>query len=190
MCSSKRSVTISAIAILALMAARPAGASAQSWAFLDGLGYGAAGAGLRLLAGWEADCADYVCMETMGRTLGGLAAGGIIGGVMGRRADRLVERGDPVGGSHRAGVAAGAVLAGAAMGGIGSFLLINGEGSGTFLGSDEQTFSGLVLAGAAVGVLIAGSRWDDLTGAAGSRVAVRPTVLHRDRPGLVARWRF
>ncbi len=188
--SSKRPVTIFAIAILALMAARPPAASAQSWAVLDGLGYGAAGAGLGLLAGWEADCSDYVCMETMGLTLGGLAAGGLIGAVMGGRADRLVERGGPLGGSHRAGVAAGAVLAGAAMGGVASFLLINGEGSGTFLGSDEQTFSGLVLAGAAAGVLIAGSRWDELTGAAGSRMAVRPGVLRGGRPGLVARWRL
>lgn len=159
-------------------------ARAQDWALIDMLGYSAGGAALGLAATVESDCSDFICGQTVFVTLGGLVLGGIGGAVLGSRANRAVDDGVPLSPAHRNAVAAGTVLAGATLGAAGSLLLINGEGEGTFLGSDEQTFALLALGGAGLGALYVGGHWRELTG---GDLEIRPTVLHRGRPGVVLR---
>ena len=74
-----------------------------------------------------------------------------------------------------------------ALGAAMSFPLINGEGSGTFVGSDEQTVTVLAVPGSGLGALHVGRRWGELTG---TRFEIRPTTLDSGRLGVVARLRF
>lgn len=59
--------------------------------------------------------------------------------MLGGRADRAIADGRAVEGPHRAAVLGGGVLAGGTLGALATVPLINSEGEGTFLGSDETT---------------------------------------------------
>lgn len=166
-------------------------AEAQNWAFINSLGYGALGMGTGILVTHEADCTGggFVCIpgELVVGTLGGLAIGGVTGAIIGRRANDAVGSGEPLSPSHRAAVTLGTASAGAMLGMAAAAILINPEGEGTFLGSDETTATLFSLVGAGSGLYYVGSRWDQLTGDA---VRFRPALLEEGRPGVVARLRF
>ena len=135
-----RSVTLTLAVLLALSGARSGPVHAQSWTLIDMVGYGAAGAGLGFGLTVEVDCGDFVCGQTVLATLGGLALGGVGGALIGSGAQEALDRREALTPTHRSAVAVGTVFAGAALGGVTSSLLINSEGEGTFLGSDERTF--------------------------------------------------
>lgn len=180
----KHPVTLALAVLLALSGIRGAPLHAQSWSFIDLVGYGAAGGGLGFALTVEADCSDIVCGQTVFTTLGGLALGAVGGAIIGSRAQSALDRGEALTPGHRNAVAAGTVFAGAALGGVTSFLLINSEGEGTFLGSDEQTFGMLALAGAGLGALYVASQWAELSG---QGLELRPAVLSGRRLGIQGR---
>jgi len=81
----------------------------------------------------------------------------------------------------------GTVLGGAALGALAGALLVNPSGTGTFLGSDEQTLVLLTTVGAGFGVFCLRRHWNELTG---ESVEVRPDVLRGGRPGVVVSIHF
>ena len=143
--------------VLALSLVLPARASAQSWALVDGLGYGGVGALAGVALAWDQDYGSG-----FSTILVGTGAGVLVGGLVGHAADRTLARGEALGGAHKAAVVTGSVLAGTVVGALASAALINGEGSGTPLGSDESTFTVLTLGGAGLGVAYAWWRRDAL----------------------------
>ena len=175
------------VCFAALMLFLPSSASGQSWRTLDAFGYGALGAVAGAAATLEADCSGYICATHFVGVFGGFAVGAVSGASMGGRADDAVAQGRPVHGVHRGGVALGTLLAGSALGAVASVPLINGEGSGTFLGSDEQTVTVLAVLGAGLGALHVGRRWGELTG---TTFEIGPTAVDSGRPGVLARLRF
>lgn len=183
----KHPVTLALAVLLALFAIRGAPLHAQSWSFIDMVGYGAAGGGLGLALTVEADCSDFVCGQTVFTTLGGAVLGAVGGAIVGSRAQDALNRGEALTPVHRNGVAAGTVLAGAALGGLTSFLLINSEGEGIFLGSDEQTFGMLALGGAGLGALYVASHWAELSG---EGMQLRPAVFPGRHLGIQGRLEF
>jgi len=104
------------------------------WTLVNAIGYG----GVGFLAGIAA-ASD----QEIGAAAGTIALGSIVGvaaGVaVGRRASSRIRAGEPLGGASRFAVSAGTILAGATLGACAAVPLINGEGAGTPLGSDEST---------------------------------------------------
>lgn len=168
--------------VLASLLSIPVSSEAQSWALVDGLGYGAIGAGVGAGMAWHLEPAAGWSVITA------TTGAGIVAGVLvGRAADRALARGEPLGDGHRVAVVAGSVLAGAALGGLASAALINGEGEGTFMGSDETTFTALTVGGAALGAAFTWWRQDALEPRA---VTAAPTVSADGGVGLGVRVRF
>jgi len=166
-------VLLSAPAPAAAQTAPPA-ADGASWALYDAIGYGGLGFGVALLAaaGMEG--------ESFGPPTGALVVVGagtvvgiVTGAVIGRAAERAVARGRTVGSGHRTAALGGVVLVGTTVGALAAIPLINGEGEGTPLGSDEQTAALTILGGSALGALAAWRMADDFSPAA---VHVAPTV--------------
>jgi hypothetical protein len=187
--------TLRGVAVLSLAlvmgATQVAPASGQASTALSSLGYGTLGMviGAAATAGATCQSADFICIpgETVAAVLIGGLAGGALGAGVASSANHRVEDGRPVGGARLAGVAMGTVLGGAAIGALGSAILVNGEGEGTPLGSDEQTISLFTLGGAAFGVWHLYRNWGALNGAP---VDVRPVVAPDGHFGLRARLRF
>ena len=175
------------VLILTLALAAPGNAQLGT---LNAIGYGAAGATLGLLATSGAECTSSwweICIPTEMAIagLGGLAAGMILGGKLGGSAEASVERGEPV--NNLWAVTTGAALGGALLGVVvGLWLLDSDPGSGTILGSDEQTTAILAVGGAGLATLYLWSRWDELTG---KTLEVMPAIVGGEA-GLTARIRF
>lgn len=89
-------------------------------------------------------------------------AGAVAGAMPGSRAEHAICEGRRLGSAHRAAVAGGAVLAEATLGAVSVVPLINREGEGTFLGSDERTVSLPALTGGTLGFLYVRSKWGQL----------------------------
>ena len=169
--------------VLCLTVSRPASMDAQEqtargggtgtrWGLYDAVGYGGLGFALGLVAAWDMEGTGLGPPAAALAVVGAATAAGIAGGaVLGRRASRSVASGEPVSGAHRAAVLAGGVLAGGTVGALASIPLINGDGEGTPLGSDERTVALMIGAGLAAGAVFAVSRRQEL---AGRRITIVP----------------
>lgn len=160
----------------------PASAGAQSWALVDGLGYGVVGTGVGAMAAWDMDFGQGFAVIALA-TGAGIGAGALVG----HAADTRLARGEALGGGHKAAVVAGSVLAGTTLGALASAALINGEGEGTFLGSDETTFTALTIGGTALGAAVTWWRRDALRPRG---VSVSPAVSLKGGAGLRVRVTF
>jgi hypothetical protein len=188
----QRSIRSAAALTLLVTALSPADADSQSSRFLNAVGYGFTGGSLGLAATLGVSCPDggIVCVpgEMVAATLGGTVLGLILGWNVASTANRMVAEGRPVGGGRLAALSFGTVVGGAALGLLAGGLLINPEGAGTALGSDEQTLSILAFAGGTPGFLQLVRNWSRLTGSA--VVQVNPLVTVHGRPGVVLRLHF
>jgi hypothetical protein len=129
----------------------------------------------------------FICIPTefVVGVIGGGMTGLILGGALASSANRGVAEGRPVGAGTLTALSVGSVAGGALLGLSVGALLINNDGPGTVLGSDEQTALVTALAGAGFGVFYLSRRWGALTGrpveivpAVGTdgQVALRATV--------------
>lgn len=122
------------------------------WSLINAVGYGGLGFGVGLVATWDLEGSDFgppgAALAVIGATT---VAGTVAGAIIGRRARNAIARGRSLSGAHRAAVMGGVVMAGGTLGAVAAVPLINAEGEGTFLGSDERTVTLLVLAGGALG---------------------------------------
>jgi hypothetical protein len=182
-----RSILSSAVVLSLFMAAS---LNAQSWAKMDAGGYGAAGAFLGGIATVNADCDsgdDFICVpwEFVAASVGGMAAGAIVGHQIGRRADDAVERGEPLGPARLAAVAMGPMLTLAAVGSLGAWYLEDefDVADDSFLSSPKA----MGILGAGAGLVLVILRRDELLG---HQPSVTPTVLPDGRVGLTATVRF
>ena len=116
------------------------------WALVDALGYGGVGFVAGLAAAWDSEIGEGLATVALS-SLAGTAVGAVIGG----RASSRIRRGEPLGGASRFAVSAGSILAGATLGACAAVPLINGEGEGTPLGSDESALAILMGGGTALG---------------------------------------
>ncbi len=185
-----RSATRNALVIAAAFAIlTPAPARSQSLGFLSGLGYATAGGAIGVAATANATCEGFLCIPDamVAAMLAGVIGGAITGAAINSSAQRKIDSGKPLGGGHLAALSVGTVLGGATLGAIASGLIVNSDGSGTFLGSDERTFAIMTAAGAGLGVIILRKHWGRLTGRG---VQARPAILNGGRPGVVASIRF
>lgn len=136
--------------------APPASTGGMKWTLLDAVGYGGLGFGLGLVAAADMEGDDIgppgSALAVLGATT---AAGFVAGAVIGRRAQNRIAEGRPVEGAHRAAVNGGVVMAGAILGTLAAIPLVNSEGEGTPLGSDEQTVGLMALVGGGLGSLYA-----------------------------------
>lgn len=182
--------------ILALALAAPAAAQTDPppadggarWGLYDAVGYGGLGFGLGLAAAWDMEGSGFgppgEALALIGATT---VAGVVAGALIGHRAGDAVADGREVGGAHRAATLGGVVLAGAALGTLAAVPLVNGEGEGTPLGSDEQTVALLTAAGGALGAVFAWHQSDKL---APRGVSLTPTVTGSAEYGMRLRIRF
>lgn len=158
------------------------------WSLYDAVGYGALGFGLGLAATWDMEGSGFGPPGAAVAIVGATTAAGIVAGaVIGNRAQRAVAEGRRVDGAHRAAVIGGVVLAGGTLGALAAVPLINSEGEGTALGSDEQTFALLALAGGALGSLYAWKHSDELSSRS---IGVAPAVSESAGYGLRLRMSF
>ena len=176
------------VPVLALSLCAPLQTGAQASRVLTGVGYGALGMAAGIAATSGSTCEGFVCIpdEMVVAALIGGGIGTFLGAGAAASANRAVGEGRPVGGGRVAAIAVGTVLGGATLGALASSLLINGEGSGTFLGSDERTVTLFMLAGTALAGLQLRRNWGRLTG----RVDVQPILTMDGRAGLATRVRL
>lgn len=168
-----------------LLLGAPARASAQDdlpsasadrvrWALYDGIGYGGMGFGLGLIAAWDMEGSGFgppgVAIATI---IGATVAGTVAGTMIGRRAQNVLDTGQPLTGAHRVAAMGGVALFGAALGALAAIPLVDGEGEGTFLGSDEQTVTLTVVSGGALGWFYIWNRRDDFSS---RQISVSPTA--------------
>jgi hypothetical protein len=117
----------------------------------------------------------------------GTIAGIVTGSMIGARARRSIARNEPLSPAKQTAVIIGVTSAGAVVGAIASVPLIESEGEGTPLGSDEFTFASLTTAGAILGLLYTVRRWDEMRG---RRVSVVPVVGRQGQLALNVGLRF
>lgn len=188
-----------AVASVSMMTSLPRLADAQSpqpthatvstkWVLLDAIGYGGLGTavGVMVAAGTASSCGFGPCDGAVMAVFGGAIAGAVGGAAIGIHARRTLARGDQLTPGHRTAVIAGELLAGSTLGAIASIPLINGDGSGTPLGSNERTLGLLTLGGTAIGGIMAMRSANELSG---PHVTISPIVGAR-RYGLDARLAF
>lgn len=185
------------VACLVLGAASPAAAQPEpeptsdggmKWVLLDAVGYGGVGFGLGLAAAWDIEGDDFGPPASALLVVGASTAAGVVtGALIGRRARSRIAEGRPVEGAHHAAVVGGVVAAGAILGALAAVPLVNGEGEGTPLGSDEQTVLLTTLAGGALGSLYAWKHSDELSAGA---LRVTPTISETTGYGVRIRTRF
>lgn len=175
-------------AVAAQTPGSPVAASPANWSLIDAVGYAGFGFGAGLAATWDLEGSGFgppdAALVIIGATT---VAGAVAGAMTGSRAEQTISEGRRLGGAHRAAVAGGAVLAGATLGAVSAIPLINSEGEGTFLGSDERTVSLLVLTGGALGFLYVRSKWDQL---AVRSVSLAPALSASGAFGMQMRARF
>lgn len=182
-------LALAVLALLHLVLAAPV--EAQAPRFLNILGYGAVGGAAGALATVGAECSGsgFICIpaEFVVATIGGSLVGMIAGNALASSANRAVDEDSRPGSGTLAALSLGSALGGAAVGVLFGGLLIDGEGSGTFLGSDEHTLLITGLAGATLGIVQIARRWGALTG---HSVEVRPVLDPAGRTGLNLTVRF
>lgn len=136
--------------------APPVSTGGMKWTVLDAVGYGGLGFGLGLVAAADMEGDGIGPPGSALAVIGATTAAGIVAGaVIGRRGQNRIAEGRPVEGGHRAAVTAGVVMAGATLGALAAVPLVNSEGEGTPLGSDELTVGLTVIAGGVLGSLYA-----------------------------------
>jgi hypothetical protein len=157
------------------------------WVVMDAIGYGGLGTVVGMaLALSSYSCPFGPCDGAAMSVVGGAVAGAIGGAAIGIHARRTLAKGEQLGAVHRAAVLAGAMISGTTLGAVASFSLINGDGSGTPLGSDETTFGMLTLGGTAIGAILAARSANELNN---PRVTISPAI-GAGRYGLDARLAF
>ena len=160
----------------------------MKWSLIDAIGYGGLGFGVGLITTWDMEGSDLGPPGTaLAVTAATTVAGTVAGAMIGKRAQNTMAEGGRLGGAHRAAVVGGVIMAGGTVGAVAAIPLINGEGEGTFLGSDEQTVALLVLAGGALGSVFAWKQRDQL---AFRSVSVTPALVGIGRYGLHMRVSF
>jgi hypothetical protein len=165
--------------------------STLKWAVADAIGYGGLGTALGFLAavataGTESGCGFGPCAGALMAIPAGAIAGAMGGAVIGARAGRALSRGDQLGAGQRTAVVVGTLLAGTSIGAIASFSMINGDGSGTPIGSDEKTFGLLTIGGFALSTAFVATHSHELNG---GRIRLSPTI-GAGRYGASARLSF
>lgn len=185
-----RTLRIPLLLALAAGLCLPVRSAAQASTAFNALGYGSLGAaaGVLATAGASCDGPGFICIPNamVFATIGGLVAGVTVGAMTASSANDNVAEGRPVGSGHRLAVTIGAGLGGAVTGALASALLINGEGSGTFLGSDEQTVAILASAGAIFAVVRQNRSWNRAVRA----IDFQPLVTLDGQAGLSGTIRF
>ena len=146
------------------------------WGLVDAVGYGGVGFLAGVVAAWDSDIDQAV--PTIGlTTLTGL----VIGAAIGHHASNRIRSGAPPSGASRSMVSAGAILAGATLGACAAVPLINGEGEGTPLGSDETALAILMGGGTLLGVWYLRRHNSDFNG---TRLGVTPIRTRDSAYGL------
>ena len=180
------------LALFATAAISPDGIQAQqplippsrAWIVADALGYGSlgfiAGGAVGIIATSGRDCGFGPCMEAALTALGGGILGSVGGAMLGVNARAAAAEGRGITRGHQAAMELGGIVGGLTLGALISSTMINGDGPGTPLGSDEMTFWSLAGAGAVAGAWFVASTRQQL-----SRIRVSPTVSPR-RYGLNA----
>lgn len=160
----------------------PASTEGVKWGVVDAIGYGGLGFGVGLISAWDLEYGS-------GALVVGAAslAGTIAGAVIGRRASQTLAADGQLGAGHRVAVIGGAIMAGGTLGTLAAVPLINGEGEGTFLGSDETTVAVLAVAGGALGSLFVWRHRDEL---ASRSVGIAPGLFGKAALGLRVRLEF
>ena len=159
------------------------------WSILDALGYGGLGFGAGILGAvaTQGDCGFGPCDHQVAVIAAATVAGMATGFIIGRRAETRLSRGESLTSRHRNAVIAGALLAGPVIGAVAASLLINSEGSGTALGSDEQTFAIALLASTALSSWYVSRHSRELLT---RRTRVTPVVMPNGRFGATVNLRF
>lgn len=130
----------------AQLPSRPQPEGIARWGLVNAVGYGGLGFLVGVAAAWDKDIDG--AFATIGlSSLAGVVTGAAIGG----HASKRIRSGEQLSGTSRFAVSAGAILAGATLGACAAVPLINGEGAGTPLGSDESTLGILVGTGTLLG---------------------------------------
>ena len=141
------------LAILALLMGifAPSPAQAQfRWRALSATGYAAGGMAAAAGPAFAANSIE----SGMTVFAVGLVGGAIAGWIIGDAAEEHLERGEPLSNPHKNAVRAGTVMAGAGVGALASFLVINSSSGAVDEGeNDAAIFGGLVAGGAALGAL-------------------------------------
>ena len=136
------------------------------WGLVNALGYGGVGFLAGVAAAWDSEIGEGVA--TIGLSS---LAGVVVGAAIGGHASNRIRNGEPLSGTSRFLVSTGTVLAGATLGACAAVPLINGEGSGTRLGSDESALAILMGGGTALGVWYLTRHRGDFDGA---RLGIAP----------------
>jgi len=160
---------------------QPEGVSGR-WGLVDAVGYGGVGFLAGVFAAWDSEMGEGV--TTIGLSS---LAGAAIGAVIGSHASSRIRNGEPVGGTSRFAVSAGAILAGATLGACAAVPLINGEGEGTPLGSDETTLALTMGTGTLLGAWYLRRHTDEFNSA---RVGITPIRTIDSAYGLRVSMRF
>ena len=160
----------------------------RTWIVADALGYGAlgfmAGGAVGIIATSGRDCGFGPCMGAVLTALGGGILGSAGGAILGVNAREAAAEGRGITRGPQAAMELGAVVGGLTLGALISSTMINGDGPGTPLGSDEMTFWSLTGAGAVAGGWFVASKRHQL-----GRIRLSPGVGAR-RYGLNARLSF
>jgi len=146
------------------------------WGLVNALGYGGVGFLAGVAAAWDSDLEGAVA--TIGLSS---LAGVVVGTAIGRHASNRIRNGEPLSGTSRFAVSAGTILAGATLGACAAVPLINGEGEGTPLGSDESALAILMGGGTALGVWYLTRHRGDF---AGARLGITPIRTKDSAYGL------
>jgi hypothetical protein len=155
------------------------------WSVVNGIGFGGLGFGLGIAVAWNMESNDYGPPDAAIVITGASTVTGILLGAMtGIRAQNKVAAGQTLHGAHRVAVIGGGIAAGGTLGALSAVPLINGEGEGTFLGSDEQTFALLVVAGSALGALYVWGNRAELTS---RNISLTPEFTENRQYGLRVR---
>jgi hypothetical protein len=133
------------------------------WTFINAVGYGVLGFGVGLGVGVAASPNSIGWNDTaMGSILLFTAAGATAGGVIGRRASRHLDQGQPLTRGHRSAVVVGSVLFGGAVGSLAAIPLIAGEEDDTPLGSDAEAYAICTLGGMAVTAILMATKCNNI----------------------------
>jgi len=171
-----------------MQAQQPLAQPSRTWIVADALGYGSLGLIAGAVAGIAAtsgdDCGIGPCTEAGLLALAGGILGSVGGAALAVNARRAAADGRGITRRHQAAMEIGGVIAGLTLGALISSTMINGDGPGTPLGSDEMTFFSLTGAGALAGALFVGTQRHQL-----ERIRLSPSVTAR-RYGVNATMSF
>lgn len=131
------------------------------WGLVDAIGYGGVGAFVGYASAVGASFSNSSDSEAGIMIIAGPIAGLALGATIGHSASSRINRGESLSGASRFAVGTGAILAGATLGALASMPLINGDGAGTPLGSDETAFAVMTTTGVVLSALYIRRHADD-----------------------------